>query len=262
MWGQSKVQHLPGHSHCMRRHCHTRTHADLPCSLLQNDSSDDDESSRASVSESGGDLEERKHSHAKASSSGKPHSKPSVKNAITERAVVQPLEKLSPVIPTKFQQKPMVELSAGSNIWYQAYLVKESANEAKLRFPGEFASTAQTPLRHHVHCSRGWLLHVVMALLAAANMSSLPVRLCCAHWPPRPGVNGCNKDKVEWVRKASSRIWRGSLSSSAWRHLGKGAWAPRKEPKEGRSRRVGAPLGRKAKRQHWSKRGRTSGTSF
>ena len=33
--------------------------------------------------------------------------------------------------------KPMVELTAGSNVWYQAYVLKESLNEAKVRFPGE-----------------------------------------------------------------------------------------------------------------------------
>eukprot|EP00775_Hariotina_reticulata_P005535 gene5535-5771_t len=31
--------------------------------------------------------------------------------------------------------KPMMELDAGSNIWYQAYVLKESINEAKVRFP-------------------------------------------------------------------------------------------------------------------------------
>lgn len=33
--------------------------------------------------------------------------------------------------------KPMMELEAGSNVWYQAYVLKESLNEAKVRFPGE-----------------------------------------------------------------------------------------------------------------------------
>jgi len=32
--------------------------------------------------------------------------------------------------------KPMMELDAGSNVWYQAYVLKESINEAKVRFPG------------------------------------------------------------------------------------------------------------------------------
>lgn len=41
------------------------------------------------------------------------------------------------------------------------------------------------------------------------------------------GVNGRHKERKEWLSKASSRIWRGSLKSSDWRHLGKGAWAPR-----------------------------------
>lgn len=31
--------------------------------------------------------------------------------------------------------KPMMELEAGRNIWYQAYVLKESLNEVKVRFP-------------------------------------------------------------------------------------------------------------------------------
>lgn len=31
--------------------------------------------------------------------------------------------------------KPMMELEAGKNVWYQAYVLKESLNEAKVRFP-------------------------------------------------------------------------------------------------------------------------------
>lgn len=33
--------------------------------------------------------------------------------------------------------KPMMEMQAGSNVWYQAYVLKESINEAKVRFPRE-----------------------------------------------------------------------------------------------------------------------------
>lgn len=33
--------------------------------------------------------------------------------------------------------KPMMELEAGKNVWYQAYVLKESVNEAKVRFPRE-----------------------------------------------------------------------------------------------------------------------------
>jgi hypothetical protein len=34
--------------------------------------------------------------------------------------------------------KPMMELEAGKNVWYQAYVLKESVNEAKVRFPREW----------------------------------------------------------------------------------------------------------------------------
>ncbi|GFH15319.1 uncharacterized protein HaLaN_11523 [Haematococcus lacustris] len=70
-----------------------------------------------------------------------------------------------------------VRLQANSNIWYQAYFVKQSANEVKMRFPG---------------------------------------------------ANGRRSSEImEWMKKGSSRIWRGSLKSSHWRHLGKGAWEPK-----------------------------------
>jgi hypothetical protein len=44
---------------------------------------------------------------------------------------------------------------------------------------------------------------------------------------------------MEWVKRSSSRIWRGSYKMCDWRHLGKGAWAPRNKPsrKGRRSRR-------------------------
>jgi hypothetical protein len=43
----------------------------------------------------------------------------------------------------------------------------------------------------------------------------------------------------EWVKKTSSRIWRGSLAKHVWKYLSKGAWAPKKNPKHGRQRRSG-----------------------
>lgn len=44
----------------------------------------------------------------------------------------------------------------------------------------------------------------------------------------------------EWVKKSSSRIWRGSLSKHVWKYLSKGAWAPKKNPKPLRQRRSGS----------------------
>jgi hypothetical protein len=53
----------------------------------------------------------------------------------TNKATLQERERLdgADVLPNT---KPMMELEAGSNVWYQAYVLKESINEAKVRFPG------------------------------------------------------------------------------------------------------------------------------
>eukprot|EP00883_Tetradesmus_obliquus_P002361 jgi/Sobl393_1/12527/SZX60765.1 len=52
----------------------------------------------------------------------------------TNKAAVQERERLDggEALPNT---KPMMELQAGSNVWYQAYVLKESLNEAKVRFP-------------------------------------------------------------------------------------------------------------------------------
>eukprot|EP00879_Flechtneria_rotunda_P021054 GHRR01022180.1.p1 GENE.GHRR01022180.1~~GHRR01022180.1.p1 ORF type:complete len:273 (+),score=65.75 GHRR01022180.1:708-1526(+) len=100
----------------------------------------------------------------------------------TNKAKVQENERLdgSNMLPNT---KPMMELEAGSNIWYQAYVLKESINEAKVRFPN-------------------------------------------------PNANKHDLLRT-WVKKASSRVWRGSYANSDWQHLGKGAWKPREKPKRG-----------------------------
>lgn len=57
---------------------------------------------------------------------------------MTNKARTQPKERIDEqlakvVIPPR----PMLELEAGSNVWYQAYVMKETINEVKVRFPGE-----------------------------------------------------------------------------------------------------------------------------
>lgn len=37
------------------------------------------------------------------------------------------------------------------------------------------------------------------------------------------------------MKRASSRIWRGSYKSHDWKHLGKGAWEPKRRPAGGKS---------------------------
>ncbi len=49
----------------------------------------------------------------------------------------------------------------------------------------------------------------------------MPTCVACA------GVNGAHKERQEWLSKGSSRLWRGSMRNSSWRHIGKGAWEPR-----------------------------------
>jgi len=36
---------------------------------------------------------------------------------------------------------PMMELEAGTNVWYQAYVLRESLNEALVRFPREYMAS-------------------------------------------------------------------------------------------------------------------------
>lgn len=58
--------------------------------------------------------------------------------------------------------KPMMELDAGSNVWYQAYVLKESINEAKVRFPGERSNI-------YLQCCHIQLPAVVALILAALS---------------------------------------------------------------------------------------------
>jgi hypothetical protein len=57
-----------------------------------------------------------------------------IRNRRTSKAVQQERETLDG--PEELPNpKPMMELEAGKNVWYQAYVLKESLNEAKVRFP-------------------------------------------------------------------------------------------------------------------------------
>ncbi|KAL6777976.1 hypothetical protein ACKKBG_A16435 [Auxenochlorella protothecoides x Auxenochlorella symbiontica] len=75
--------------------------------------------------------------------------------------------------------KPMLEMQANSNVWYQAHILNHSTTELYVLFP----ATKQTPALR------------------------------------------------QWIDKRSSRIWRGSLASRAWKYIKSrdGAWAPRGE---------------------------------
>ncbi len=83
---------------------------------------------------------------------------------VTDKASIQALERLDCPVPSKFPQKPMVELIAGSNVWYQGYVMKESANEAKVRFPGRW-------LFHWIHqCQSTAVIREGDAWMAAAML--------------------------------------------------------------------------------------------
>ncbi|CAL8471371.1 g10913 [Coccomyxa elongata] len=114
---------------------------------------------------------------------------PSGRHLETYRAKVQPHERVDLPYFNCNTDKPMMEMVADSNVWYQAAILRETANEIRVLFPD-----------------------------------------------PEEG------DKVtkEWVKKSSSRIWRGSLSKHVWKYLSKGAWAPKKNPKPVRQRRSGS----------------------
>lgn len=59
------------------------------------------------------------------------------------------------------------------------------------------------------------------------------------------GLEGIFAAVTEWVDKRSSRIWRGSLANSAWRHVKEGGWAPREKPARGKLKSV---AGRRTKK--------------
>lgn len=167
-------------------------------SSIQDDEDDEEADSRSDSAADVEDVEEndeysstsmsddhRESSGQHAGSSGKCVRRP-LRERVTTKAVPQAGERFTlPALP-KVPCRPMLELESGSNIWFQAYVLKESLNEVKVRFP-------------------------------AADSQA--------------------EDTVEWVRKVSSRIWRGSYRMSSWKYLGKGAWAPRKRQQRGVLRR-------------------------
>jgi hypothetical protein len=74
---------------------------------------------------------------------------------------VQPHETLdgSEELPN---MKPMMELEAGKNVWYQAYVLKETINEAKVRFPREFTCLC-------LLCAQDSILSTLVFLLVAVD---------------------------------------------------------------------------------------------
>lgn len=97
-----------------------------------------------------------------------------------------------PFYPSKGHRKPMVQLQAGSNLYYQATVVGESSDAVLLLFPP---------------------------------------------------TDAMDQAKQMWVKRTSSRIFRGSLSKKWWKHKGKGAWEPKqgKTKKSSKKRKLSCP---------------------
>ena len=95
------------------------------------DDRDEDEEDNPSGAEDGGTRSKRRRKHA-----GVRRAEPEIQrvNKRTSRSVQQEQEALNG--PEELPNlKPMMELEAGKNVWYQAYVLKESLNEAKVRIP-------------------------------------------------------------------------------------------------------------------------------
>ena len=94
----------------------------------------------------------------------------------------------------------------------------------------------------HQHNQQTWYWSLV--LLISGTLGFPPMSLLAAS--EEHAV-----ETYEWLSKGSSRIWRGSLANSDWRHLGKGAWAPKqgaaKRNKKTRSQQQQQPRGRPPK---------------
>ncbi|MEW5316644.1 MAG: hypothetical protein WDW38_008001 [Sanguina aurantia] len=160
----------------------------------------------------------------------------------THKARLQEAETQGNTIPERFPQKPMFELTAGSNLWYQAFRIGESANELKLQItkpepesPPRLSDKLQVA---NASSSGG---HATAASCAVNNTGStnagahsvpgahathppsrggsesqvcVPVAAAAAASGSRSQHGKPVKDVVEWVRKTSSRIWPGSLKES------------------------------------------------
>ena len=55
--------------------------------------------------------------------------------------------------------QPMMEMVAGSNVWYQAHVLRATAAKLRVLFPGDLPSCSLCPARvftyGHIHCSHG-----------------------------------------------------------------------------------------------------------
>lgn len=106
----------------------------------------------------------------------------------------------------------MIEVPAGSNIWYQGYLMGESSNEWKVRFPSKFH------MRHRLQ---------VNSFCRPATHSDMPTRSNLA-----PSGTKKQPERTEWINKRSSRFNRIGMQTHLWKYIPKtdGAWYPKGTP--------------------------------
>lgn len=199
-----------------------------------------------------------------------------LRRKVTDKATIQPHELINREPMQKLPNRPMVELEAQSNVWYSARVVKESASEIKLQI-GELAAglsqscgpvhQLQVQRLHACISAACWRRLFGAGWLSFFSASSPPPYQChCphthqhaaprfltrTHHPAGAAIEG-EPNKTEWIKRSSSRIWRGSLKMCDWRHLGRGAWAPRSKPSR-KGRRSRRPNGQP--RRNNSKAGR------
>ena len=83
---------------------------------------------------------------------------------VTNRAKVQPEERVDlPPYHRAAGERPMMEMVAGCNVWYQATIQAESANELLVYFPGARAGAA-APLFSPVAAQRARACPCVLGL--------------------------------------------------------------------------------------------------
>ena len=108
-------------------------------------------------------------------------------------------------------ERPMLEMEAGSNLWFQGDILQVSETEVQVRFPGERERGGREGGREEggmaplLLCNTVGVAHGASSLVLTEGGRR---RLVCAC----PAASKKAPAKREWINRRSSRIWRGSLS--------------------------------------------------
>ena len=68
----------------------------------------------------------------------------------TNRAKIQPYERVGLPFFNCNTDKPMMEMVADSNVWYQAAILRETANEIRVLFPGTKLAESAHGIQPHL----------------------------------------------------------------------------------------------------------------